>query len=152
MATSSVPRVKARLLTTMQTALAALHTRGAVTWAHPGADVRKEAVFMGDARFSSESPSALRASPRQQDEFYTIPVFVDVMAEGNDPQGAEERAYVLAGSVEDAIRTDQTLGALTWTGGTLFYAQVDGKEPLGYQTDQGRVYAVVLNIKVHARI
>lgn len=152
MATSSVPRVKARLLTVMQTALTTLNAQGRVTWAHPGESIGKEAVFMGDAKFESETTVALRSGAHQQDEHYNVPVVCDVTADGNDAQAAEERAYAIAGSVEDAIRADQTLGALTWTDGAVIRVQVEGKEPMGYQSDQTRYYAVVVNVNVHARI
>lgn len=155
MATSSIPRIKTALLTAMQTALPTLNTASRVTWAHPGAAISKEAVFMGDAFNISENVAALRVAPHQHDERYVIPVWVDVLSEGNDAQSSEERMWTIIGSIENALRADPTISA---TAGLISAVIGDGgeggegKHPENYQTDGAWASRCMVSVKIHARI
>jgi len=136
MATSSVPAAKAGLLTLLQAnaTLAPLYAVGAVTWAHPGKHIQKEAVFLGDAVFAEEQPMVGNRIHRER---YTIPVWVSVLNEGDDAQAAEQRMWTLVGGVEAAVRADPTLGAAVNTLSAVV-ANV-GKQPRNFIEPQGRV-------------
>lgn len=131
---STVPAAKAGILALIKARpnLTAVQTG----WSHPGQDISKESIFMGAARFSGEQTVALRAAPQYQDEDYTVPVWVDVLLEGDDAQAAETRMWQLVGEVEQAIRNDKTLGI--GPAGGILWAQVSGKTPDEYISDQGR--------------
>lgn len=145
MATSSVPACKAGILALLDAAagLAAVQTE----WAHPGEKIMHESIFMLDAEFTEESVAALRTTPRPHTENYTVPVVVDIVAAGDDARAAEERAYELAGHIENAIRNDPTLGGATTLG-----ARVGGKVPQSYMSDQGRAVSLRVDVVVQARI
>jgi len=135
-ATSTVPAAKAGLLALLQAnaTLAPLNTLGAVTYAHPGKHIQKEAVFLGDAVFAEEQPMVGNRIHRER---YTIPVWVTVLNEGDDAKAAEERMWTLVGGVETAVRSDGTLGNAT----NVLSAVVasPGKQPRSFIESQGRV-------------
>lgn len=103
---STVPVAKATILAGIQarSGLNALNNAGAITWAHPGELIQKEAIFMASAEFNSEDVVALRPRRHIHDEKYVIPVWVDVIQDGDDAQAAETRMWTLVGEVEQAIR------------------------------------------------
>lgn len=144
---SSVPRAKAAILAMVQGTLTGLNTAGAITWAHPGGDPPKEMVFLSDVEFDDEQTAAMRTAPRYQDETYSVPVWVSILAEGNDPQSAEERMWEIVGAVENVIRADQSLGGMTG----LHWALVNGKTPRNIMTDQGWAAECMVRVKCHAR-
>lgn len=144
MATSTVPAVKAALLTALTTALGSVQ----VKYAHPGDTIAKECVFMADAEFDSEDSSIGQVSHY---ETYTVPVWVDVLSEGNDVQAAEARMWVLVGLVEAAVRSNGTLSA---TPG-LLSATVTGpnaKAPQNYITDQAWASRCRIAVQCKAKI
>jgi hypothetical protein len=103
---STVPSAKAGILAAIQArpGLATLNTANAITWGHPGELIQREAIFLAAAEFSEEDIAAMMTRPHKHDEKYTVPVWVDVVQEGDDPQTAETRLWTLVGEVEQAIR------------------------------------------------
>lgn len=118
-----------------------------VTWAFPGADMPKEAVFMSAAEFLSEQIVALRHAPHKHDETYVVPVWVDVLSEGNDAHAAELRMYVLVAEVEDGLRLAPSLSDATG----VLSAIVTGKQPSEYTSDQGWGARCRINVTVKGR-
>lgn len=147
MPNSSVPTVKAGLLATIQASagLAALNAAEAITWAHPGKHIQKEAIFLGDAAFSGERSSIGQVSHYED---YTIPVWVSVLGEGDAARTTEERLWTLVGYVEAAVRADGTLGAVTG----LLSAVVLGKEPRNFIDPLGRVSECKITVVCRAKI
>lgn len=124
---STIPAAKTAILAAIQSraGLSTLNAKGAITWSHPGDDIQREAIFMASAEVESEEVVALRPRRHIHDEKYVVPVWVDVVQEGNDPQTAETRMWALVGEVEQAIR-DITPDAVA-TG--LLTITVSGKTP-----------------------
>lgn len=146
MATSTVPRAKAGILTLIA-ARAAISTVGQ-SWAHPGELIQDEAIFLGDTRFNSERTVSLKPAPNTQDEEYVIPVVVSVRQEGDAAQTCEERMWTIVGEVETAIRNDKSLNAASG----VLWGQVVGKEPRNFIESQGRVSECVIDVAVRSRI
>lgn len=148
MPVSSVPAVKAKILTLLQAAQA--EGQGlegvSVDWADPSGDIAHEHIFMTDP-FIEESAAAL-ATTRPRKELYTLPVLVHVRRDGNDAQAAEERMWELVAEVEaiigGATNLDNVGGVLT--------AQIEQKIPETFPHDQARVALCAIPIRVEARI
>lgn len=141
---SSIPAAKAKVLELLR-ARAALNAVQ-VEWAHPGKNVAKEALWMGDA-FGEDTAAAISTtSPR--DEKYGLPVVVSVLHEGNSGQAAEERMWALVAEVEAAI---DPRAALANVGGVL-QAVVESKSPTTFPESGGHVAECIVVIRVHARI
>lgn len=143
---STVPAAKGAILTLIEAraGLATVQT----SWATPGtADIAKESIFLGDAEFSDETIAFMRPTPHPHTEEYRVPVVVDVLEEGNDAQSCEERAWTLAGEVEEAIRNAPNLALPS----VVIKAWVSGKEGGGYRHDLGRAFVLLVNVSVQAR-
>lgn len=146
MATSSVPTVKAAILTLLQ-AVPALSTVQ-VTYAIPATDSKNhECVYMWDALFNSETEPFMRPTPRRHREDYVLPIVISVSAEGDDPQAAEDRMWAITGAVEDAFRTTPNP-----PGTTIQWAIVRGKQPVTGPRDGARIAENIVNVGVLADI
>lgn len=115
MANSTVPAVKAALVSAFSTALTGQGVT--VTWAAPSdeEDYVNEMVWLGDTEHD-EDFKLLGA--QRIDESYTVEVFVQVMKEGDDPQTTEERWWAIRALCVNALRNDLTLGNVVnqWIG------------------------------------
>lgn len=142
---SSVPAVKAALFGLMQTALPGTQ----VLWANTTANVQRESAWMGNADFSEEVVASFMKAPLPHNEAYVVPVVVMALMEGDDPQATEERAWELAASVEDALRTppNDTLGVPG-----VHWAKIVNKQPALYTRDNGWCMFVDMLVGVQARI
>lgn len=121
--TSTIPTVKAGLVSLFTTALATASRDAGqvpVTYAWPGSDALPECVFLGphpraaDIRvdLSSQIPT-IKAGRKHRQEVYTVRVTVwcwrnDLTAAG--AQTAESQAFTLAGLLEDELADDVTAG------------------------------------------
>lgn len=121
--TSTIPTVKARLVTKYTTALATASPSSGqiqVTYAWPGPDTEREVVFLGyhpdvrdislDAR--SDLPT-IKAARKERQEDYTIPVTVWTYHPNYTPEKANEceaRAFTIFGHLEDEHANDPRLG------------------------------------------
>ena len=147
MASSSIPIVKAALVTRLQadTSLGAATPSVQVLYGLPAMGQRgllRELVIIGDSRADdlshASSPyggggqhaATLGALQRQED--YTLEAFIRVIGPGTDgQQPCTERAFVIAGAVENSLRAWSTLAGGPWsgitiTGGQFFWIQVGG--------------------------
>lgn len=120
---STVPVVKAQVVSQLTTALATASTSGGqvpVTWAWPGPSAQHEAVFLGrhpdldDIRLDviHEFPT-VKAARKQRSETYQLPMTIwtfrpELSADG--AQECEERAFELLDPVEDVFADDPTIG------------------------------------------
>lgn len=124
MATSStVPTVKARLVTEFTTALATASPAGGqvqVAYAWPGSNTQLEVVFLGyhpdlrDIRLEalSEIPT-IKAGRKHRQETYTVPVTVwtfDPKYTADKAQQCEARAFALFDPLQDALADDPQIG------------------------------------------
>lgn len=115
MTTSSIPTVKARLVTVLDAALTV-----PVTYAWPGPATEPEAVFLGphpetaDVRLdASQQIPTIKAGRKQRQEDYTVRVTVWTFRPDKTPADAqfvETRAFALAEAVEDALANDPRIG------------------------------------------
>lgn len=142
-----MPVVKAALLTILQAAITDLAGGGKVTFGWPGGKMRRENVWLGDARFEREEVAGMRPKPHPHNERYTLPVHVWLVAAGDDAQAAEARWYAIAAEVEDALRTNPDLGVAG-----VHWALVTGKEPHAFVDDGVRGHEGAVLIDIHARI
>ena len=101
MATSSVPSVKAGLLTIMRAAVGTIQCE----WAHPGQYIAKESIFMDDAQGCEERAWALVAlaeTPIRTAGTLGVPNVHWARVTGKTPQGYmtdQGRAYSITLSV-----------------------------------------------------
>lgn len=106
MAVSKTPLVK-------QAILDLLNGRAALddvqrTWGHPGDNLQQESIWLGEAR--SASTWAHLGAQRRRENPLTVEIHVVVGATGSSTlQTAEERLWELVGEVETALRSDPSL-------------------------------------------
>lgn len=141
MSASSAPAAKAGLLTLLA-ARAALNGVQQ-SWAHPGKNIESETIFLGRVR-STETAAAL--GRQRRDEDYNIDVIVTVHQAGDDAQTVEERAWTLAGEVEQAVRADPTLN-----GAVNVRAVINSFDQDLYIESDGRVAEILMTVNVHHR-
>jgi hypothetical protein len=103
---------------------------------------------MAAAEFSEEAIATMRTAPHVHWERYDVPVHVDVLQEGNDPQTAETRMWTLVGEIEDAVRVNTSLGLSIAVVNT---AVVTDKRPFEYESDMGRAFHCRVAVSVAAR-
>jgi hypothetical protein len=139
--TSSVPTVRARLVTLLEAALPTTQ----ISYGHPGEAMDRESVFLGQAR-GSHTLATVRAGRRTRDEEYTIDVWVATTAAGPTPQEASERAWTLAAALEDICANDATLGLAG-----VIWARVDDWSDTPTFDDERRGWATTLRIGIAVR-
>lgn len=106
---STVPTVKARLVTLLTAALPTTQ----VWYSHPGDAVETSAVYLGAVRGSDTIPVMNGPARKKRDETYTIDVWLEAQRSGASSQEAEEAAWVLFGELEDVLADDPGLGIPT---------------------------------------
>lgn len=106
MATSSIPTLKANLVTQ-------LSARGGLSGVQvsygPPAPVQDEYIWLGDTDGAQEY--ATYASPNQRHEAYQLQVVICKEMQGTGMQAADERCFALFAEVEAQLRTDPTVNS-----------------------------------------
>jgi hypothetical protein len=106
MASSTIPAVKAALVSVISAALPTV----TVTWGIPRGDKGREWVMVGDV------PGIQRAAAlgrQRRAETYTVEIEVSVVRAGIEkPQNVTERAFAILEEIEDALRADERLGGV----------------------------------------
>lgn len=105
MATSSVPTLKANLVTQLQ-ARPGLSTVQ-ISYGPPLPDPQREYIWVGDV--TGDQAFATMAAPNQRHENYRVTVIVGVLREGVDSKAADDRCFVLLGELETQLRGDVTV-------------------------------------------
>lgn len=109
MAISTVPAVKAKLVTLLTAASGLAGVK--VTWTYPvdEDDIGQEHIHFGDVT-QSEVWHALGALRREED--YTIELVILVKKYGDDPKATDDRLWVLREQVSTVLRSDPTLSGI----------------------------------------
>lgn len=144
MATSSIPRVKARLVERLDAAEWP-GDRPQVTYGWPRDEQRELVAVVGTSERSEQTTAALGGRSRNED--YGLQVIITVQNPGLTQQQATERAFELLGVVEDVLRDDPTLGL-----GGLFVAEIDQPDLREAPAAEGYVAQVLARVRVRARI
>lgn len=106
MATSTIPAVKAALVSLIGAALPGVQ----VTWSTPREDKQPEWIRVGDVRGRQ---AAARIGRQARKETYTVEIHVSlVKSDVEDPRVLTDRAFELVGEIEDVLRADETLGGV----------------------------------------
>ena len=144
MATSTIPALKAALLSLLQARAGLSGVQ--VTYGMPAVSPppRREFIALTDADGDQETAALGRT---RREEVYRLKVLCSVLREGSDQQSATERAFALAAEIVSALRADPSVT------GTVRTALVDG--PLQLEegaSDQHRTALVTLSVLCTARI
>jgi hypothetical protein len=150
MATSSIPAVKAALITRLQ-ARAGLYGVS-VTWGFTDAAGARAAewVFVGNTRGDQTWTQQGRQS---KEEDYTLDLIVSVVRKGLGVQTAEQRAWAIAAEVENELRSDPSVGLTPPY--RLLQAQVEGpvvSEEAVSEDGSAVESRITLSIRVETRI
>lgn len=165
MATSStVPTVKARLVTLLTTALANSGPSGGpvqVAYAWPGAATESESVFLGrhgdlildptrpNTTIDSSVPT-IKAGRKQRQENYSFELTVWSFRPDIQPDEcavAEARAFELYEQVDGVLADDPTLGL-----SSIQYATLGGAEVATVPFQKGWAAVLVPSVEVRARL
>lgn len=162
---STVPTVKARLVTVFTTALATSGVEGgqvAVHYAWPGVESTAEMVFLGrhpelvgDPFTGLAARSAIpnmKAGRKQRQESYDVEATIwsfspDLTAEA--AATAEQRAFTIFGEIEDVLADTPKLGLTT---GIIQRASIEVFEVGLIPFEKGWASVIVPTIKVEARL
>src|SRR6266498_2732111 len=109
MATSSVPTLKANLITQLgaRGGLAGVQ----ISYGPPLPDPQREFIWVGDVDGTQEW---VDVAGTLRHEVYQLTVVVMVSREGQGMQAADERCFALHAELEEQLRTDKTVsGAVT---------------------------------------
>lgn len=111
MATSSVPSVKANLVTQLQArgGLAGVQ----VTNGSPLPNVRREFIWVGGAEGTQDYGTYGVGGLRQ--ESYRLEVTISVLREGIDAVAADTRCFALSAELESQLRSDPTVNGACMT-------------------------------------
>lgn len=160
--TSTVPTVKAQLVTVFTTALAAAARGGGqvpVDYAWPGPDTEPEAVFLGrhpalsDIRMDVvDDIPTIKAGRKQRSEEYSVPVTVWEFRpdlQPTDAQECESEAYVLFGLLEDVLAEDPNIGLPS---GTILWARLGDHSSTLWPFEKGWACELTFEVDVEARL
>ena len=161
--TSTVPTVKARLVTVFTTALATASASGGqvpTSYAWPGPSTSaEEQVFLGhhpELRDIALNPSHeipnVKAGRKQREETYQVPVTVWVFDTDSTPDAAatvEARAYTLFGLLEDVLADDPQIGLAQ---GVIQWAKTAGHVTTLWPFNKGWACSLVFDVDVSARL
>lgn len=135
---STIPAVKAYLLTTFTTAAATIPPPAAdetalmVQYGTPGRYMADEYVLVGDVKRTVEQYAMVGSGGQWAlQERYQVEWWVDVWRGGDKAQYVEERAWTIAASMEQAIRNDPTLGGNVLSAWPLVYDSVSDWDEQG---------------------
>lgn len=146
MATSTIPALKAALVTRLTTALAGVTvTYGPPT---PGEWVEQEFVWVGAAR--GEQATAAMGQKRREETWIQDIVVSCVTANRNDQATLTARAFDIAGDVEDSLRAWSTTPP--YFGDVVRHALVVGMDLDEYANEKEREARVTLRVACANRI
>lgn len=148
MATSTMPAFKAALVTRLQadSDLSGVNvTYGPPT---PGEWAEREFIWIGAAR--GEQTTAAMGQKRREEVWIQDVVVSCVSAMRNPQDDLTERAFVLAGQVEDSLRTWST--TQPFFGGVVRQALVVGMDLDEFVNDQEREARVTMRVACAERI
>lgn len=161
--TSTIPTVKARIVTVLTTALATANQDGGqllVSYAWPGPDADSgEMVFLGfhprvrDIRIdASHDITTIKAGRKHRQENYDVPITVWIFRPDLSPDDAatcEARAFTVAGLIEDEFADDTDIGLAL---GTVQRIKVTDVEASLYPFLTGWACELVLTTNVRATL
>jgi hypothetical protein len=144
-AISTIPALKAALVTILQARAALANTL--VTYGWPAAPT-PEMIILADVPEWTQAVGAMRAGGQPRDEEYLLEVACLVEHGGTDQQVISERAFALLSEIELELRTNATVGYI------VRKAEVAGPGELReYVTPgNGRRSVVTSHIRCIARI
>lgn len=158
--TSTIPTVKAQLVTKFTTALATASPSAGqvqVAYAWPGPNTKSEAVFLGyhpelrDIRLESVSEiPTIKAGRKQRQENYTVPVTIWTFHPEYTPDRADDceaRAFVLFGHLEDELADDVQIGL-----GSIQWARLGDYSSTLWPFNKGWACELVFEVDVQARL
>jgi hypothetical protein len=144
---STIPAVKAALLEKLKHA----------SWPHQSPDISygvprdpwpRELVMLTSTRETSQTWGPTSTQIKRRDESYTLLVFVYASTPGSTQQEATERAYEMAGVIEDLLRPNgQTLGVRG-----VLWAEVTAGDLTEAPMTNGYESVVEIEIRVRARL
>lgn len=158
--TSTVPQVKAALVTLLTNALAPVQ----VAYAWPGADTADESVFLGHhpsltadilgIQTTIASPIAtIKAGRQQRQQDYPIPVTLwsfrpDLRSDG--AAEAEAGGFVLLAGLEDVLANAPALGLTTIQRAELNVVSQIGGGPIPFES--GWASVLVAEVDIYSRL
>ena len=108
MATSTIPTLKANLVTQLQArgGLAGVQ----VSYGPPLPNPQREYIWVGDVE-GAQSFAAFAAANTlyQRREEYNVQVIIGVLHEGTDTKATDDRCFALLAELEQQVRTDPTV-------------------------------------------
>jgi hypothetical protein len=115
-----------------------------VAYGAPLPNPSRELIWLADV--DGEQATAALGHQRRE-ETYTLTIFVDILREGLDQKACTERAFTVAGWIENILRTDASVGAVVRT------AVVAGPLRLEeFASDTSRGARLTLSVYCTARI
>lgn len=145
---STVPTVKAALVAALAARPGLAGVK--VSWGWPGPEAVAEMVVVGELAAGTQTVPTLRATRVQREERYDLAVTCFAArhdATAADQRLAEERAFALAGEVEDLLASDPRLGL-----SDIAWARVSQLELASAPADRGWVAQVTVTVSVVARL
>jgi hypothetical protein len=148
MATSTIPTFKSALVARLQADTDL--TGVAVTYGppQPGEFAEKEFVWVGAAR--GEQTTAAMGQKRREEVWIQDVVVSCVTALRNDQETLTERAFTIAGQVEDSLRTWST--TQPYFGGYVRHALVVGMDLDEFVSTEEREARIVMRVACAERI
>ena len=144
MAVSTIPAAKDALYDLIVADASVVAAKVQVSYGWPSPHQARELIWIGDVE-GEQNAAAL--GKQRREETYKMTLKVDVLREGNDQKSASERAFVIAGWIENILRNDATLGGVVRT------AEIEGPLELKENaTDKARNSGGTLSIYCTARI
>jgi hypothetical protein len=147
MSTSTIPDLKAALLTRLKAATGLANVQ--ITYGIPGpAAAEREWIMLGNARGDQESAAV---GAQRREERYVLEVLVSVVRPlREDQKTVTERAYELAGAIEKSIRDWGSESPAF--GGVVRWALVTGTDLTERADSQEREAEVLVRVSCAQRI
>lgn len=145
MAVSTIPAFKAALYTAISSDASVTADKIQVSYGAPIRGHGSEFIALGDV--SGEQDWANIGIHLKRDELYELDLYVLVNRQGGDQQACTERAFTIAGYIENLLRADPTVSQ------AVIYAGFGGKVELTEgASDQARSAVLKVGVKARARI
>lgn len=149
---SSIPTLRAALVSVIETALAA-ETEVLVSYGHPGpVDAADIVAVMASEPDEPQTIGPMRTTPHTREESVRTTVTVSCWRGGGREvqQTVTERAFTLVALIESALRADVTLSGTVRMAQVVGVALFDATDP--ETLANGRVSEVEMSIRTQARI
>lgn len=144
MAVSTIPALKNALHDAIAADASIVADKVQVSYGAPLPNPARELVWLADV---DGEQNAAALGRQRREETYTLTVYVDVLREGTDQQTCSERAFTIAGWIENILRADATQGGVVRT------AEIEGPLRLEeFAGDTSRGARVTLSVYCTARI